>query len=325
MFTNEYLDGFRCSGCGHFTRPTIIDYSNKLERNSSHDNLAHKTSERRKALELLLKPNFRLLEIGCAEGALGKEVKSLYQLSYDGVELSKDKDLASAVLDFVTDDKKKLSTQAYDGILSFHVLEHIQDLENEIKAWKSLLKPKQDSFLVVEVPYRAGHQLLYHDLNSEHVHQFTVASLTRLFEMNGFYIQQLYSGCFESPLYNDSLRMICRLRRTQEEVEGFVLKNFERCFPNGFYVWGCGGDFSNYLLPLLTKLNILGLIDTDPGMYGKQIDKFIVSGFTNEILKGNVLISTLRFKDVIRNELLSKGVRPENIRGIDEVYNLQRT
>ncbi|MCX8146155.1 MAG: class I SAM-dependent methyltransferase, partial [Azovibrio sp.] len=76
-------------------------------------------------LSRLLTPNVkRVLEVGCAEGALGEAIKTRFAVTYEGIELSQDAERAQAKLDRVYRTPAALTAAPpYDLIVSFHVLE----------------------------------------------------------------------------------------------------------------------------------------------------------------------------------------------------------
>ena len=266
--------------------------------------MTRKFADRLDALKPLLRDGQRILEIGCAEGAFGAHVKTLADVDYTGVELSRDANAATKRLDRVfRQPTSKLLAEPFDAVLAYHVLEHTEDVVVELNAWRRLCR--DDGWLIVEVPHRAGHPDLAWDHNPEHIHQFTPASLAALLQQAGFDACQISTGHFESPAYPDSLRAYAipasdtLARRTR------LRQRYLAHLRTPFLVRGTGGDFANYLAPIIEDLPIAGLIGeaSEIACAALPIERYRVE--RHRAL--DVLVCSLRFEPDIIADLVAAG------------------
>jgi len=296
-------------------------YSGLSGRNNVLDPAyAKKIESRLVELAPLLQAGMRVLEIGCADGDLGRRVKQMARVNYTGVELSGDALVAQGCLDrVIRAPAGDLHDESYDLILSYHVLEHISDVRSEVGHWHRLLKPSGS--LVLEVPNEAGHALLSWDGNPEHRHHFTASSLSTLLDHAGFSIQRLSAGHFESIVYSDSLRVLARPQQDASVRRTKVIEKFRDVFSGPFVVYGVGGDFRNYVAPFLSELQVAGLADSDPACHGESISGLRVGAFDPVRFAGYpVLIASGRYRKEITATLVEQGVPPGSIHGLDSVF-----
>lgn len=265
----------------------------------------------------------RILEIGCAEGGLGRLIKSKFNVYYAATELSVDAIEAEKHLDLVIRaTSSSVANGPYDLIISFHVLEHVPDVGEEISRWAALLS--ESGGVVAEVPEESGHRLVQHDRNPEHLHFFTASSLTALFQHEGFTLSSLSAGHFESPLYSNSLRLIGQLRPSDDTRRKTLLDRFSRRFDAPFAIFGTGGDFESYVLPVLERLPVVAIFDSNERQWGKRVKSYTIEKFeANKYPQVPILIASLRFNAEISAQLRSEGVPSTLISGIDEIYGGQ--
>ena len=213
-----------------------------------------------------------------------------------------------------------LSTDGYELTLSFHVLEHIGDINTEVQAWHHCLT--ENGQLIVEVPNGAGHPLLNHDHNTEHLHQFSVSSLLVLLSRHGFEPLSVTTGHYESAVYIDSIRVHARRTLPPSTRIERLLQRFHAVLPSPFLAYGIGGDFTNYILPLINHLPVIGLLDSSSQKWGIQIAGHSVVPY-DPSHHGNVplLICSVRFRKEIEQHLRSKGIASERIRTLDDIYD----
>lgn len=316
---------YQCAACQHRWRTHAAvgqaHYVQQQNRNlPGNPYLTRKTEERVQAVLKRIKANARILEVGCAEGQLGHAVKQALAVTYEGVELSKDHERASTRLDHVyrTTAAELDGTNRYDLVVAFHVLEHIEHVEEELRQWLRLLGPK--GTMLIEVPHGSGHPDLVCDAHPEHLHQFSLASLVALLARLGLDIQEATTGHFESPVYFDSLRVVAQRPRSDKEKRGALIARFEAATQGPFWVYGVGGDFRNYVQPIASELKILGLLDSKPesvnAPLGFQVERFDVARHG----KNPILISSLRFKEEIARNLTAQGLSSNLIVGLDDVF-----
>lgn len=316
----------RCEVCGHRWRqaPGAAHYTVLQNRNHLPAAVGERKFEDRLAsIRPLLKDGMRILEIGCAEGVLGAKLKALAPVEYWGLEISADADRAAKLLDNVLRiPAAECDEGPFDLILSFHVLEHIEQIGEELQHWKRLLKP--EGRLLVEVPNGAGHPLLARDANQEHAHQFSPASLTLAVQRAGFQVLSLGHGHFESPTYPDSLRLLAAPRLDDEQREARLLQRFRSRLGDRFVVYGLGGDFRNYVMPLLDRLPVVALCDGNPENRGEAIGRHTVAAFDANRFSGlPVLIASQRHEEEIRFALAAQGVTLDKLVGLGDIYDQQ--
>jgi 2-polyprenyl-3-methyl-5-hydroxy-6-metoxy-1,4-benzoquinol methylase len=310
--------------CGHGWRAAHDTTHYEAQQNRNHLPAAiseRKFEDRLASIRPLLREQMRILEVGCAEGLLGARIKSLLPVDYWGLEVSADADTAANHLDHVL---RAPATQCnappFDLIMSFHVLEHIDQGLEELRQWKRLLKP--EGHLLVEVPNGAGHELLTRDVHPEHAHQFSAASLALLVQRAGFQILNISAGHFESPTYQDSLRLLAKPTVEETQRHEMLLQRFRMRLGTRFVVCGLGGDFRNYVAPLIDDLPIAALCDSNPGNHGKRIGQHPIVAYDPTKFSGlPVLIASQRHETEIRAALLAQGVPPSNVVGLADIYD----
>lgn len=268
----------------------------------------------------LLRPAMRVLEIGCAEGSLGAAIRQSIPVHYTGIELSDDAALASRVLDRVVNaPAATLTGESFDLLLSFHVLEHIEDIATEMRHWRRLLD--DNGTLILEVPNRAGHRLLGLDPNPEHLHHFTAASVAALLGHVDFEIDRIEAGHWESSVYSDSLRVFARPALTRDQRRTLLLQRFRNHLPGQFAAWGIGGDFRAYVEPLLDSLPVASLIDSAAQRHGQRHGPLSVEAY-DEHRHGAlpILVCSVRYRDDILRDLARLGIPSSRIVSLDDIF-----
>ncbi len=313
----------RCRICAHAWHDLALQDSHYAACSGRNDNMpgtAQKYADRMHSIAPHLRPGLRILEIGCADGGLGALVKERAPVHYTGIEISPDASLAATLLDRVHHrPAAELDAEPFDLLLSFHVLEHLPDIQDELAHWRRLLKPT--GRLIVEVPHRAGHRLLINDRHPEHCHQFSAASLAILLDRAGFRPIRISTGHFESEVYSDGLRAEAEVALTPTQMSEQLLARFTACLPGPFVVYGIGGDFHNYVESLLPHLTVAALCDSSPACHGRTIGKHRVAAYDPAALAGlPVLIASTRHESVIRKSLLASGVPETSIVGLGRIY-----
>lgn len=321
--TDNRQAGFRCPACAHTWRDTGLPdshYAGCAGRNEKAPGLTQKYADRMRSIAPHLRPGLRVLEIGCADGAFGGLVKGETAVHYVGIEVSPDASLAESHLDRVHRlPASELAEAPFDLLLSFHVLEHLQDIRAELIHWRRLLKP--DGTLLMEVPHRAGHPLLANDRHPEHRHQFSPASLAILLDRAGFQPTRITTGHFESAVYSDCLRIEAHVALTATQKMERLQARFAANLPGPFVVYGVGGDFRNYVEFLLPYLPIAALCDSNPACQGNIIGQHRVGAYNPPALAGlPILIASTRHEADIRATLLAAGVPETSITGLSRIY-----
>lgn len=314
---------FLCQTCAHVWQSVRLPagyYAACAGRNDQCPDLEKKYADRLNGIARYLRPGLRILEIGCADGALGARIKQHSAVDYVGIEPSPDATLAAHRLDRVERSAAGAPDLApFDLLLAFHVLEHIADIAAEIGHWRSLCQP--DAYLIIEVPHRSGNRLLSHDRHPEHLHQFSLASLTLLLFRAGLSIIEASTGHFESAVYNDSLRVVARLETTPEQRLTELLSRFATLLNGPFVIYGVGGDFCNYLKPLLAQLPVIAICDSASEQQGKIFGRHRVAAYDPAALAGlPILIASTRHAEEIQKNLLAQGVSPSSMFRLEQIY-----
>ena len=316
---------FHCNGCGHrwvssSTRAST-DYGKLCKRNAVEDSShARKMQDRMADIAPLLRPGMRVLEIGCAEGSIGAVIRRSIPVHYTGIELSEDATAAAKILDrVVRAPAATVVNEKFDLLLSFHVLEHVEDISGEVGHWRRLLA--DNGTLIVEVPNQAGHPLLDLDPNPEHLHQFTAASSTALLLHANFEVESLASGHWESSVYSNSLRVIARLALGKPQRRELLLQRFRSHLPHEFAAWGIGGDFRGYVEPLLDLLPVIALIDNAVQRHGERHGHLVIEAYDPQ-RHGNlpVLVCSVRYREEILRDLAMLGIPRSRIVTLDEIF-----
>lgn len=313
-----------CQHCGHKWRlvgdvstyyAPLMGRSAGIERDT-----IRKNTERAKAVEAVMQDGIRVLEIGCAEGTLGALLKDKYDLSYVGVEISKDANAAATRLDEVwTKPLQEMPISHFDVALAFHVFEHIADIDSQL-LWLSEALAECGK-LVIEVPCEAGNTWLDWDYNVEHLHYFSAGSLTVLLNRHGFLVPRLETGHYDSAVYNNSLRAFATVRESSERVRARLIERFKSLLGPQFKIYAVGGDFRNYVLPFLSELNVMAIYDSDPTRQGTRIENHTVRPFEpQDSVRLPILIASYRYRDQIQAALLQAGVAPELLFGLDDLF-----
>ncbi len=147
-------------------------------------------------------PRGRLLEIGCGAGALLHDLSCMGFL-VDAVEISP---IALDIAHYINKDNPCITihqnirhnwNRAFNYILAFEVLEHIEDDIGALKQWWALLKP--DGHLLLSVP---AHPTRWNatDEWAGHFRRYGRVGLKGLLEQAGFDIVQI--DCYGFPLAN---------------------------------------------------------------------------------------------------------------------------
>ncbi len=247
-------------------------------------------------------------------------VRQSVAVDYTGIELSEDAATASNVLTRVARaPAKTMADETFDLLLSFHVLEHVQDIAGELGHWRRLLA--DDGNLLIEVPNQAGHRLLSRDPNPEHIHQFTPASLTALLHHSGFEVEHLEAGHWESSVYSDSLRILAHPALNNAQKRTLLLQRFLARLPKPFAAWGIGGDFRGYVEPLLDSLPVTALIDNAVQRHGERHSHLVIEAYDPQ-RHGSlpVLVCSVRHREEILRDLAVLGIPPSRIVTLDDIF-----
>lgn len=186
-----------------------------------------------------LKDNFKVLEIGCAEGFFLKKFQDSchrQNIFLYGVELSKkyleqaEKNLKNAVIFDTPLEETNFKELKFDLIVLRHVFEHLSEPANVLASLRNLLQ--KDGVLYIEVPDSqnivAQLSTFYHH---EHLLYFTPVILENYFESQGF--ETIRSERFENNPVGSGfeypvIRGICKVGEYKplKKFPHYAQKNF---------------------------------------------------------------------------------------------------
>jgi len=147
----------------------------------------------------------RVLEVGAGEGALGARLSRRYD--YVGVEpdprsRERARERTETVLEALPDD-------TFDLVCAFEVLEHVEDDEGELRAWRERLRP--GGWLLLSVP---AHENRFGpaDRRVGHVRRYDPDRLAALLDETGFENSRLISYGFPLGYALESARHLLAKR-----------------------------------------------------------------------------------------------------------------
>lgn len=293
----------------------VLDYSIKSNRNFSHKIEKVKNNERAKILNQYGWSGGTVLEIGCAEGRLTqhllkKKIKAPQILI--GVEPSVDANIARKYFHDVYSDIKKIPKNKYNLIYCFHVLEHIKNPIKLLNSIHSLLDP--EGTLIIEIPNRSGSVYAQRDFNPEHVHAFSISSIAILLEKANLSVESMNCSAYESPVYDNSIRLICK-NNIKPELR--ILENFKKLdlLNNPIIIAGLGNDFKKFILPVIKQLEVKGLYDKNKKNIYKGYKRIMYEDLS--FFEGNILISSFSSGLEIKKDIANISKLNSNIKIIE--------
>lgn len=239
----------------------------------------------------------KILEIGCGDGYLLWKLKKLgnnevfgYEPSQRLAEECKKREIPVSRKYFPDEDLLK-SGNRYDVIIIRHVLEHIDNLNEFLKAVCMCIHGK--SIMVIEVPdvEEIFNKRLYSNIFHQHLNYFSPFSISNLLEKYNFYLIyfkkiEIHGGSifliFEkdeskkinvssSPVtFSDCIAFINSLR----EYYATIRKLVDECVNQGIKVYGYGAaerTFSVLAMTKLTNREIVKIYDKEQFLHNYYI------------------------------------------------------
>ncbi len=237
------------------------DYENQIDLNNKNHSLT-KIIER-------IKPNSKILEFGPAKGYLTKYFKEKLNCKIFCVEISEE--FAQTAKQYsekmvignleILDLEKEFQNEKFDYIIFSDVLEHLFKPEKILRDVKKFLTEKGK--LIVSIPNIAHSSIILNLIRDEffynatglldntHIRFFTKKSLFRLFEANGYYVNEIDS----TTASWDNVEFKFTKNEFPEEVLKFINKtNESQVYQYIFVVSKTDQDFSvsieNYKIEL---------------------------------------------------------------------------
>ena len=360
LFDNHpMMDGYnvvQCKQCSfiyadtHVTQKELDNYYKKLSKyedknigtgggyNKNDKDRLLKTAEF--ISSYLPDKNARILDLGCANGGLLKELKSLGFTNLVGLD-------PSSICVEIT--KNEVGCEAYqmslfnideslgkfDLVILSHVLEHLLDLTSTIHTLNNLLK--EGSQLYVECPDASNYNKVIHaplqEFNTEHINHFTEVSFENLFGLHGY--QEICTGNKIMKIASDQdyygvygifkktvgvsdytlkpdeeiIDIIFDYIRKSERIFDDILDNFSGIDPSESIALYGTGQFAFKLLSRLglKNYNDIKLFDNNALNVGKKIQGV-------EILPGKNIVSEYEkapFTIVITSLIYENGIRKQ--------------
>ena len=157
-------------------------------------------SERIKIMQSNLRPEDRVLEIGCKEGRLTHNLSAREIIGVDLDEVAVKearKNETRPNVKFLVGSayELKFEDQSFDKVIMGDIIEHLYDGSKALSEANRVLK--KGGKLIISCPYHGFLKNIaialynydeHHDVEGEHIRFFSVKSLTRLLNKNGFTI-----------------------------------------------------------------------------------------------------------------------------------------
>jgi len=239
----EDLTYYSCNSCGHYilSVSSNIDeqeYFRQQQHRYFHDDsiyLDHAVSwvesepvHRRVALiRKHINQNAHLIEIGPGSGNL------LKRLSADGyrVDAVEESKVLAARLDSSERQKvmvgefedQPIQANVYDGLLTFHVIEHIVSVSAHLDQIQKVLKPGAVVVLATPNANSWENQLPFRlspNYDSAHLHIFSAQSLKNCLERAGFEVLEIVTPEYSTTWIRVFTKILRRFRRSDELTTG---------------------------------------------------------------------------------------------------------
>ena len=357
MSGKSLLDGYDvvvCQACGfcfadnipaqatfdaYYREMSKYEYQDKMGQVSEYD-LAKFRSIASILLPYLSHARSRILEIGCATGALLSLLKQAGYTNLMGVDPSPAcKEAAQRLYDIpvLTNTLSDLSVEhrSVDILILVGVLEHVRDLNAALAKCRDTLV--SNGLLFISVPdasrYSTGEDAPFQEFSLEHINYFGPGSLTNLMRLNGFEWVASHQNLVETnyrtttpvlhSIYRQSDRSagltpdlqtenglidyIDRSRQAGDHIHRIISEIVSAGQP--IVVWGTGAHTLRLLAATdLGKADIRLFVDSNPRYQGKSLAGVpIISPRALSSDSGAILISSRVYQheieDQIRNDL----------------------
>jgi len=247
--------------------------------------------------------NSRILEIGCANGALLESLKVQGFENVHGIDPSPGcanaaKALfgipvrAHSIFDVPTD-------ELFDFLILVGVMEHIRDLDLATRKLRDLLLPNGRVYLAVPdaACFPAVKDAPFQEFSVEHINFFSITSLTNLMQLRGFHLVGRGRLWLEPSPATNCVAIFCVFEKTESnnsgllrdrETEAGLREYIRRCHAmdaclraklakiaelrKPILVWGTGAHTLRLLADgTLKELNIAAFVDSNPKYQNQQL------------------------------------------------------
>jgi 2-polyprenyl-3-methyl-5-hydroxy-6-metoxy-1,4-benzoquinol methylase len=208
-----------CPACGFVTFTRMPDiawferfYASRWDENREDHSIKAKIEAPYGPLFEYLEPRVsqksRVLEIGAGYGGALKQLRDKGIATLRGIEASEKRylvcrDMLGLDVCHTTAEKMEAvegirGAAPYDVVFSWHVIEHVFDLDETFAAVARLLRP--GGHFVIGVPDLQHEHIVYLAHFLPHIHSFTRESITRLLAKHGFTVERI----------DDHIRVVAR-------------------------------------------------------------------------------------------------------------------
>lgn len=159
------------------------------------------------------KSTISILDIGCGTGDFLFRAKEEGWKVFGFEPNEKAKAISKSKKINLIDDLDSYQKHSFDVITMWHVLEHVPDLDKQIKQIKSLLKP--DGLLIIAVPNYKSYDANFYKSDwaaydvPRHLWHFSITSIKKIFEnyqMQLIHIKPMYFDSFYVSLLSEKYR-----------------------------------------------------------------------------------------------------------------------
>ncbi|HDZ62760.1 MAG TPA: methyltransferase domain-containing protein [Nitrospirae bacterium] len=288
----------------------------------------------------------RILDVGCATGALLAEFKKSGYQNVTGLDPSSScastaqKLYGIRVLNCAVSELSEFET-AFDFLILNDVLEHIRNLNSSLQLMRGLLKP--NGMIWIEVPdvslFSQYISAAFQQFSVEHINFFSPTSLANLIQQNGFETVGIWQNARQvETIIDPALSAIFKItekkpakltvdRKTKSsmleyieksfQVDSGILQKIEAIVASGkeIIVWGVGTHTQRLLATShLGKAKIRAFVDSNARYQGKQLNNVPI--LPPEKIKGmheTIMISSCMYQEEIAGQIRNDFGLPNEI------------
>ena len=276
------LEVFRCEDCGHVQLAQDPDdsYYEDYLMTVSHSPQMHafQCEQAEAFVTRFGLQGRRVIEVGCGDGNYLGILRALGAHAI-GIEPSaRFREVAAAaghtVLGGYVTAEQRIPGGPYDAFVTREVFEHVPDPSDFLQGIRRSLTP--DAVGLVEVPSieQALERGRFFDFFPDHVNYWSVSTLARALERNGFLVLDVTRGMngeyLQAVVRVDDGRDLASLQRAVSDVSGALRELLADCAANGRRVaaWGSGAKGLTSLAAAGAE-GIRYVVDSDPYKQGR--------------------------------------------------------
>lgn len=338
--TSDLQLGF-CPNCRFITNvrfePGLHNYNTNYEETqsfSTHFNIFANSLAKR-VIDKYNIHNKTILEIGCGKGEFLALMCKLGNNRGIGIDPAyvpeRNPDKTGSQIEFIQDFySPKYSHLEADVICCRHTLEHIAPTIEFMQNIRQSIANRQDTLVFFELPdvMRVLQEGAFWDIYYEHCSYFTVGSLSRLFRISGFDIDDLYhdyddqyliitaypsrdSTCPGGDSYNDidkSKQAVSKFKQNCSQKIDYWLRKIRKFTQEGqkTVIWGSGSKAVAFLTTLKLSEGIEYIVDINPYRHGK-----FLPGTGHEIVAPKFLKQYKPHKIIVMNPVYCNEIQQE--------------